>query len=314
LYNLYFFGEKAGLTKCKVLIKIKKNYLLVACILLLITGKLVLAQQKLVHLQDAVLKEISGIASSHINKNILYVHNDSGDTSRFFAITPTGQLKTTFYFKADAARPTVNVIDCEDIAVGPGPARGTSYIYLGDIGDNGASRPAVTIYRFQEPLVTENKPVSFINTEALHLKYPDGAHDAETLMLDPIDRLFYIITKREDSVGVYTAPLNASFTDTISLTKRGKIHFQGLPLLKWITAGDISADGSQILLKSYQKVYYWKRQKDEPVWKALQRKPTELPYNAEKQGEAIGFTPDGKSYYTTSEGKNAPLYIYQSPK
>ncbi len=294
--------------------KIKKAYLLAAAaIFLLITGKLVWAQNRQTYLQDAVLKEISGIASSRINKNTFYVHNDSGDTSRFFAITPSGQLKSTFYFKADAARLDINVIDCEDIAVGPGPAKGKSYIYLGDIGDNGSSRNQITIYRFPEPVITENKSLS-IKSEALRLKYPDGAHDAETLMVDPIEKLFYIVTKREDSVSVYTAPLNASFTDTILLTKKCKIHFQGLPLLKWITAGNIAADGSQILLRSYQKVYYWKRQKDEPVWKALQRKPTELPCTAEKQSEAIGFTADGKNYYSTGEGKNAPIYEYQSPK
>ncbi|MGI4020083.1 MAG: hypothetical protein ACRYFA_01125 [Janthinobacterium lividum] len=294
--------------------KIKKNHLLVAALFLLITGKLVWAQKKQIHLQDAVLKEISGIASSRINKNILYVHNDSGDTSRFFVITPSGQLKSTFYFKADQAHPNVNVVDCEDIAVGPGPAKGKSYVYLGDIGDNGSSRNLITIYRFLEPVVTENKLPHTIKSEALHLKYPDGAHDAETLMVDPVEKLFYIVTKREDSVSVYTAPLNASFTDTIVLTKRCKIHFAGLPLLKWITGGDIAADGNQILLRSYQKVYYWRRQKNEPVWKALQSKPTELPCTAEKQSEAIGFTADGKNYYSTGEGKNAPLYEYQSPK
>ncbi|RYE23864.1 MAG: hypothetical protein EOP42_22865, partial [Sphingobacteriaceae bacterium] len=259
--------------------KIKIIYLLVAALFLLITGKIVWAQTKQIHLQDADLKETSGIASSQINKNIFYVHNDSGDTSRFFAITPGGQLKSTFYFKADPAHPNVNVVDCEDIAVGSGPVKGKSYIYLGDIGDNHADRNLITIYRFLEPVIAENKTFS-IKSDALHFKYPDGAHDAETLMVDPTEKLFYIVTKREDSVSVYTAPLNASFTDTISLTKRCKIHFKGLPLLKWITAGDISADGNQILLKSYQKVYYWKRKKNEPVWKTLQRKPTELPCSA----------------------------------
>jgi len=46
----------------------------------------------------------------------------------------------------------------------------------------------------------------------------------------------------------------------------------------------------------------------------LERKPIVLPYTIEKQGEAIGFTPDGKNYYTTSEGKHAPIYYYQTPK
>jgi hypothetical protein len=296
-----------------MILKHKRINLTIAAFIILLTVKMVVAQNQNT-LKDPALKEVSGVAASRINKSVLYVHNDSGDTSRFFAISPTGQLLSTFYFKADAANKTTNVTDCEDIAVGPGPEKAKSYIYLGDIGDNHNSRNIITVYRFQEPSVAGVKPPSEIKTEAYHLKYPDGAHDAETLMIDPVDRLMYIITKREDSVGVYTAPLNTSFTDTISLQKKAKLHFTGLPLMKWITAGDISADGSEVLVKSYQKVYFWKRQSNEPIWKTLQRKPTELPYTMEKQGEAIGFTTNGKGYYTTSEGKNAPIRYYSLPK
>ncbi|MVN22138.1 hypothetical protein [Mucilaginibacter arboris] len=294
-----------------MILKQKKINLIAAAVIILFTVRMVIAQNQNT-LKDPALKEISGIAASHINKNILYVHNDSGDTSRFFAITPTGQLKETFYFKADEANK--NVVDCEDIAVSVGPEKGKSYVYLGDIGDNGAQRQSITIYRFNEPVVTGTPPVSSIKTNAIHLKYPDGAHDAETLMVDPVDRLFYIITKREDSVGVYTAPLNAPLDETTVLQKKAKLYFPGLPLFRWITAGDISADGSKILVRSYQKVFYWKRQPGEPIWKTLERKPAQLPYKAEKQGEAIGFTLNGKGYYTTSEGKNAPIYYYQTPK
>lgn len=295
--------------------KFKQKYLHIIAVgaVVLVTVRMVSAQNQNT-LKDPEMDEISGIASSRTNKNILYVHNDSGDTSRFFAIAPNGQLKETFYFKADPKQPNANVIDCEDIAVGPGTEKGKSYIYLGDIGDNHKARQSINVYRFQEPLIDENKAKIILKTNIIHLKYPDGAHDAETLMVDPVERLLYIVTKREDSVGVYSAPLNASFTGIILLQKRCKIYFKGLPLLKWVTAGDISADGKQLLLKSYQKVYYWKRLPGVPVWKTLQQNPAELPYTAEKQGEAIGFTPDGKGYYTTSEGKNAAIYHYQTPK
>lgn len=295
--------------------KFKQKYLHIIAVgaVVLVTVRMVSAQNQNT-LKDPEMDEISGIASSQTNKNILYVHNDSGDTSRFFAIAPNGQLKETFYFKADPKQPNANVIDCEDIAVGPGTEKGKSYIYLGDIGDNHKARQSINVYRFLEPLIDENKAKIILKTNIIHLKYPDGAHDAETLMVDPVERLLYIVTKREDSVGVYSAPLNASFTGIILLQKRCKIYFKGLPLLKWVTAGDISADGKQLLLKSYQKVYYWKRLPGVPVWKTLQQNPAELPYTAEKQGEAIGFTPDGKGYYTTSEGKNAAIYHYQTPK
>ena len=263
-------------------------------------------------LQTRAMDEISGIAASGLNNNIYYIHNDSGDTSRFFAIKPDGELKSTIYFKGDE-KEKLGVKDCEDIAVGPGPVKGKSYVYLGDIGDNRAVRKYLTVYRMQEKPEWATDGHSAGDAVPIHLKYPDGPRDAETLMVDPIEKLLYIVSKREDSVKVYTSPLNYKPNDTVTLTKRATLFFPGVKLFKWITAGDISKDGQRVLIKSYTKVYYWKRPANEPIWKTIQRKPRELPYLEEKQGEAIGFTPDGKGYYTTSEGVYSPIYYYSIP-
>ena len=264
-------------------------------------------------LQDKHMDEISGISASGIHNGIYYVHNDSGDTSRFFAITPEGKIKSVIYYKGDPTE-KLGVRDCEDIAVGIGPAKGKSYVYMGDIGDNGAVRKYITVYRMEEQKSWIGKD-SVLKADAVpvHFKYPDGPRDAESLMIDPIEKLIYIVSKRTDSVTVYTTPLNFKANDTLTLTKRCKLYFNGFRPFKWITAGDISKDGQQVLLKDYVKVYYWKRSNNEPIWKTMQRKPTELPYKEEKQGEAIGFTPDGKGYYTTSEGVFAPIYYYAIP-
>jgi hypothetical protein len=263
-------------------------------------------------LQYKNMDEISGIAASGIFNDIYYIHNDSGDTSRIFAISPDGKLHNTIYFKGDPTEKQ-GVCDCEDIAMGIGPVKGKSYVYDGDIGDNDAKRKYITIYRMEEQPSWAKDSIINANAVPLHLKYPDGPKDAETLMIDPIEKLIYIISKRKDTVKIYTTPLYYKPNDTLILTKRCKLFFAGIKPFKWITAGDISKDGKQILVKSYMKVYYWKRTGNEPVWQTLQRKPTELPYVVEKQGEAIGFTPDGKGYYTTSEGVYSPIYYYKIP-
>lgn len=260
-------------------------------------------------LRDREMDEISGIAASSINKNIYYIHNDSGDTSRFFAINPSGELKSTIYFKGDADDQK-GVDDCEDIAVGPGPVTGKSYVYLGDIGDNASQRKMIAIFRMEEKPSWANAGITHSPVTSLHMRYPDGPKDAETLMVDPIEKLIYVVSKRHDTVGVYTTPLNFRAKDTVTMTLRCKLFFPGVKPFKWITAGDISKDGQQILLKSYTKVYYWKRKDNEPVWQAMKRAPKELTYKMERQGEAIGFTPDAKGYYTTSEGVYQPIYYY----
>ncbi|MDF2431192.1 MAG: hypothetical protein JWP44_823 [Mucilaginibacter sp.] len=263
-------------------------------------------------LQIKAMNEISGIAASGLNNEMYYVHNDSGDTSRFFGILPSGEVKSTIYFKGDSKEP-LGVHDCEDIAVGPGPDKGKSYVYIGDIGDNYSLRPYLTIYRMEEQKLWAKDSLAHADAVPLHVKYPDGPKDAETLMVDPVEKLIYIVSKRQDSVTVYTTPLIYKPNDTVTLTKRCKLFFKGLKLFKWITAGDISKDGQQVLIKSYTKVYYWKRENNEPIWKTVQREPQILPYTQERQGEAIGFTPDGKGYYTCSEGVYTPIYFYKIP-
>jgi hypothetical protein len=264
-------------------------------------------------LSSKQMNETSGIAASSINPDIYYVHNDSGDTSRFFAINPNGKLLTTIYFNGDKTK-YLGVNDCEDIAVGPGPMKGKSYVYIGDIGDNGSRWPYITIYRIPEKKSWATDSLSNVEAVPLQLKYPDGPKDAETLMIDPVEKLLYIVSKRHDTVSVYTTPLKYAANDTLTLTKRAKLFFPGFRPFKWITGGDISKDGQQVLLRSYDKVYYWRREPHEHIWDTMVRKPEELPYKTEKQGEAIGFTPDGKGYYTTSEGVFAPIYYYNTPE
>jgi len=263
-------------------------------------------------LEDARMDETSGIAASTTNPGLYYAHNDSGDSSRFFAITPDGHLQAIYYFNGDPALP-LGVKDCEDIAVGPGPDTG-SYVYMGDIGDNNSQRKYITIYRIKEPVLhfpTSSVLVGHLTADPLILQYPDGPRDAETLMVDPIDKLIYIVSKREDSVHVYSTPLSFKARDTVTLIKNTNLYFSGRN--KWITAGDIAHKGDKILLKSYRKVYYWPRPASEPVWKTLQRPPTLLPYIIEPQGEAIGFNLEGTGYYTVSEGVKPELYYYEMP-
>ncbi|WP_133248505.1 hypothetical protein [Pedobacter yonginense] len=267
------------------------------------------AQNTVTKVIPAELSEISGLVIS--KNNLFYVHNDSGDTSRIFAMDAKGNLVSTIYFKGDPSIKQLGVADCEDIAAGPGPIKNKSYIYLGDIGDNASNRPYVTVYRLPEPS-NFTKKMQIVG-EAIHLKYPNGPQDAETLMVDPITNELLIISKRQDTVGIYSASLKFKKNDTVTMKKQGGLFLPGKGLLKYIVAGDISRDGQQIIIKTYTTVYYWLRKGNEPIAETLKRTPTKLPYTLERQGEAIGFTPDGKSYYCISEGKNAIIYKYALP-
>ena len=89
--------------------------------------------------------EASGMVASRKNPGVLWVHNDSGDSARVFALSYHGDLLASYNLTGASA------VDWEDMALGPGPDPGKEYLYLADIGDNRRKRSFVTIYRIPEP-------------------------------------------------------------------------------------------------------------------------------------------------------------------
>jgi hypothetical protein len=248
---------------------------------------------------DERLPEASGIASSIVNPGYIWAHNDGQNPAEVFLVDTTARVKMV-------CRLAVDNRDWEDIAVGPGPESGKTYVYVGEIGDNNAIHDTKIIYRFEEP-VADVAEKDIVLTDTLTIVLSDGKRDTETLMIDPLSKDLYLISKREDNVGVYrvshpftSQPLTAEKVATIPFFK--------------IVAGSFSADGLEILLKDYDHIYYWKRSKDEPLEKVLLRKPELLPYESEAQGEAITWKRDGSGYYTLSETnikKKAYLKFYK---
>jgi hypothetical protein len=257
------------------------------------------------------LLEISGVAASRINTGVLYIHNDSGNASQIYLTDGTGADKGTLTLT------TVGNRDWEDIAVGPGPVAGVSYIYVADIGDNNARYNSVFIYRFPEPDLT-GKALPYItnivNVDIIELKYPDGPRNAETLMVDPLTKAIYIASKESNLSKIYIAPYPQSTTIATTLSPVVQLYFNKA------TGGDISPDGTEILLRSNQLIWYWKLTAGANISAGLLTKPQIAPYaNNEPQGEGVGFAADGSGYYTDTEvrdypGKLATISFYKRSK
>jgi hypothetical protein len=256
-------------------------------------------------LQFREIDEASGIAASRKDIGILWTHNDSGDSARIFAINTHGKHLGIYHIEGITNR------DWEDIEVGPGPVSGKEYIYIAEIGDNFAQYNTKYIYRVPEPDVDTNQSAVYAtlkNCDIIKFKYPDGPRDAETLIVDPLTKDIYVVSKREKKVNVYLLKYPQSLKDTITIK-----YMLTLPFTM-VVAGDISFNGKEILLKTYSSVYYWKRSKGQSVAEALTNKYYTLPYIREPQGEAIGWSYNADGYYTTSEEGDshvrAHLYFY----
>ncbi|HUF84261.1 MAG TPA: hypothetical protein VMQ81_06670 [Acidimicrobiia bacterium] len=250
--------------------------------------------------QSNELTEISGIEASTVNPGVLWAHNDSGDSARVFAMAGDGRHLGWFGL-AGAAN-----VDWEALALGPGPVAGQSYLYAGDIGDNNHVRSSIVVYRVAEPAVDVNNPPGDGQTlggvETFTLTYPDGAHDAEALLVDPATGDVVIVTKElSGPAGVYVRPAPIS---NGPLTKHADL---GVSL---VTAGDITADGGTVALRTYGSVLLFTRAPGSSVASALQSAPCTGASAPEPQGEAITFSPDGQAYATISEGVHPPINLF----
>ena len=247
--------------------------------------------------QDDTLVEASGIAASRAWPGVLWSHNDSGGKPEIVALSSTGAALGRYPLTGAKA------VDWEDIAVGPGPQAGRSYVYVADIGDNGGRRSDVTVYRVAEP---SSRPTgtngALGGVERFHLRYP----------FPPTDGALYVLTKNHDGPrnSVLRAPASAlrdgaavamtevATFDAVTPT-RSAFDLLGL----FVTGADISPSGDLILVRTYSAVLAFARRPGTTVAAALAAPPCFAP-----QGEAVGFAADGRAYFTLSEGAHPALH------
>lgn len=242
------------------------------------------------------LVELSGTAASRATPGVVWAHNDSRDGPTVYAIGPSGEDLGRFDV------PGATAFDWEDMAAGPGPEPGITFLYLGDIGDNFTIRDGrITIFRVEE---VEPVPVGGVLTGAVALPfaYPDGPHNAEALFIDPVDGSFYVITKDAAEAQVYrgNALGDGSSVEELELVA-------SLDLGTEVTGADISWDGSIIAFRGYESVWMWTRSPGETVAEALKVEPCSAPAPDEPQGESIALFEED-AYITISEGANPPLH------
>lgn len=267
------------------------------------------------HLSAAELDEISGIAVSRNNPRVLWMHNDSGDNARIFAVRDDGTHLGTFALDGAQA------IDWEDLATGPGREPGTTGLYVADTGNNELELREVIVYRVAEPAIDPDVggyDAILTEVERFPLTYPDGpsgeippdrGHNAEALFVEPPSGDLFIVTKNFGGARVYRAraPLSSSGNTLELVTVLG---FGQLPLGDdaLVTAGDLSPAG-EVALRTQSSAFLW-RSGGDGVALAIEREACPIPLALESQGETLAFTPDGQGYFTVSEGDFSALYYY----
>lgn len=235
---------------------------------------------------DTRLSEISGMAPSALHQGVMWVHNDSGDEAKLYAL----QL-TDCAIVGELILRNVSARDFEGLAAGVDP-KGRSVLWVGDIGDNRDSWSDVSIYRVREPKKLGN---TIAPVKRYRFTYEDRPHNAETILADPNSQQIWIVTKQLASGSIYALPKNMKESG-INIAKRIG------PATGLITDGAMKSDGSGFVLRDYFDAQFFNGR---PAGELTEE--VELP--AQPQGEAIAWLPGENAVVIASEGDNRILRV-----
>jgi hypothetical protein len=235
----------------------------------------------------APVNESSGVAAAG---GVLWTHNDSGDPVLFAAGTD-GSARGTVRVTGAAVQ------DWEDVAAGPCP--GGACLFVADIGDNGASRPNVTVYRVPQPAPGDaaTRPA-----EAFRATYPDGPQDAEALFVTPDGTVFVVSKGETGAVAVYRFPQPMSAGAVARLERVRELAPAGIPRSERITGA--SASGEWVVLRTLRSLAFY-RTRELLGSAAAQPLRFDVRPLDEAQGEAVAFGERGVVYLTSEAGKKS---------
>ena len=259
---------------------------------------------------DRNLGEVSGLAVSRTNKNILWVLNDSGNSASVYALNPEGKLIGTINIQGVANN------DWEDIASFEYEEK--SYILIADVGDNYAKRSKCFLHFIEEPDIEKISGTSSLSVKpswSITYTYEDGPRDCESVAVDTVNQKIILLSKRDVPPVLYELPLakgkNAvakKLSEIKPLPQRTQDIMDPFQAVNQPTAMDISADGSSAVVLTYGSAFYYEKKPSQEWSDVFIGSPKEIIVPLMRQAESICFGKDASGIFVTSEQLPAPLY------
>lgn len=227
-------------------------------------------------IEHAPVVETSGLARSFNYPGVFWIHNDSGDGPRLFAVNRRGEvlmppwLTRGFYTgrHVEGRQPYPGLlvagatnVDWEAVT----SDRDT--LYIGDVGNNGNARRDLGVYFLSEPnplAIQEARPLKWIPVAYPgQSKFPPEGpwhYDCEAMFV--YGGKLYFLTKNRPAGQLFTPDPSTSLyrLDTV---KTDEVNVLTLvdsrsDLEGWVTGGDISPDGRVVaVLCNYPVQSVW---------------------------------------------------------
>lgn len=253
---------------------------------------------------ESYADESSGVAASARHPGLFWTILDSGNDPEIIAIDSTAGVRARVPLEG-----AVNQ-DWEAVALGPCPA-GTC-IYVGDIGDNRARRPSITLYRLPEPgaaALSESRGRH--PAEVIEVEYPDGARDAEAMVVTPAGDAIIVTKGLLSAVKAYRVPAGAwsAAGQRVVAEDLGALPIAPRSALgRWVTDASLAPDG-RVAIRTYRDIFLFvladegRLQRSDP--------PTACDISGlESQGEGITWADDSTLVLTSEASRRAPGTIH----
>ena len=257
------------------------------------------AVERIGRLDHPALSEVSGIVKSRAGE-FYWVHNDSGDDARLFAINAAGAPLWPPYLRVASANDWQGHaidgawhFDWEDIALADGK------LYIADAGNNGNARRDLGVYVVNEP-----DPRAIPKMRALkHLpiRYPDQRSfpakvwhfDCEAVFV--ADGKLYFITKHRQpgqidgwQAGAKLYRLDTEFTNRENVLTLVGRHVE----VALATGADLSPNGTTLAVSTYTVLWLFDRPADGDNWFSGPTRKLALDPALTRQLEAIAWESD----------------------
>ena len=264
---------------------------------------------KLAELEDEAIYESSGLVASRNSPGCYWTNNDAGNEPRIYLFDSQGRSRGVWQITG------ATNFDWEDLSVGPGPKPDTNYLYIGDIGDNDGTRSEIIVYRIPEPVIpagnsatATKQPDETERAEAIRLRYPDGRHDSEALLVHPkTGRIYLVVKEKSTRPGIYAADAPKVSGEVVTLARIGEVNMSG-QVGALINGGAISPDGLRAALSDYDQGYEFVLPDANAPFDSIWKQPMRtVDLGSRKHGETITYRLDGKALMATSERVPTPL-------
>lgn len=242
---------------------------------------------------DERLRELSGLVATKTGYIVINDSTDIESRRRVF------YLDSKCRIAKDPVRYSAQPLDPEDLALSPDGET----LWIADIGDNEERRERVALW---------SMPVSGSKRPVLHrVAYPERKpHDAEALLIGDDGKPLIITKTISGKAEIFTpaATLKTGATEPVPMQKVGEVTLpktntpnmlQG-PGRVAITGAARSPDGLRVVLRTYADAFEYDVSGGDIVTALTTSEPRVTPL-ADPFGEAISYTPDGKSFVTVSD-------------